>query len=72
MERRTGPRHLLMRSRPLRSVADLLERDPRLVVCLVETDWDRVDDARAGAEAMGLADRLTVHHAAALRLAALN
>jgi hypothetical protein len=65
-------RRIVVRSRPLRSVADMLGRDPGLVVCLVEADWDRVDEARTRAESMGLADRLTVHHAAALSVAALN
>lgn len=72
MERNSQPRRLLVRARPLWSVADMLQRYPRLSVCLVEADWDRVDEARTRAEAMGLADRLTVHHASALSLVSSN
>jgi len=63
---------MLVRSSPLWSVADMLHRHPLLSVCLVEADWDRVDEARTRAEAMGLADRLTVHHASALSLVSCN
>lgn len=39
---------------------------PGAQVCVFEPDWDRVDEARMQADAAGIADRVSVHHADAL------
>jgi hypothetical protein len=62
-------RRIVVGPRGFGRAAELLKRDPRLEACLVESNWDRVDAARARAAAAGLDDRLTVHHACALRFA---
>jgi len=36
------------------------------MVCVFEPDWDRVDAARCEADAAGISDRVSVHHASAL------
>ncbi|MBL8747474.1 MAG: hypothetical protein JNK58_14100 [Phycisphaerae bacterium] len=44
----------------------LLRARSGLRVCLVLSDWETVDLARAQAAALGLDDRLSIHHALAL------
>lgn len=68
---RSGP---IVRSRfsaedcPIGRLVGLLRRHTRLSVCLAGSDWEEVDRARESLDAAGLADRASVHHAAALTL----
>lgn len=55
---------------PIGRLAALLRRHARLTVCLAGSDWEVVDRARESLDDAGLADRVTVHHAAALALTA--
>lgn len=56
---------------PLARLVELLEREADLRICVIECDWDRVDAARDRASALGVADRVTVHHAAAIEFCRL-
>ena len=39
---------------------------PGSKVCIFEPNWDRVDAARMQADGAGIADRVTIHHVAAI------
>lgn len=58
---RRGRRVVIVRSAEAGLV--VAAADPGAVVQVFESDWDAVDRGRARAEAMGLAERVHIHHA---------